>query len=135
MLSGRLVKISALILGLGSAAVTELRPSAAEDTSRAAGDRIMLHQCEKELGRHALEEFLRSGVVEGGTILAGSYKGYKLSNTLKQKDVASFLREHGVRDPITIRKVAPRIKFAVTGKIFRGVAVVGMVFGGVMVVH
>jgi hypothetical protein len=132
MFSGQALKISTVISCLSAAVILDLQTAAAQSVPQPAGDRI-LHQCEKELARDGLRELAKS-LLKGGTIAGGSYKAYKLSNTVEQKDVVQFLKEHGLRDwKKTIRTVAPRIKSIVTGKVFRGGSVVGMVVGGAMV--
>jgi len=132
MISARVLRTSALMSCLVAAAVLQLRPSAAQD----APHRVILQQCEKKLARDGLQELLASGGLAkggvGGSLAVGSYKAYKLSNTLQQKDVRAFLTEHGLRDPSTIRKFAPIIKTLVRGKYFRRSALMGIVVGGVV---
>jgi hypothetical protein len=93
-----------------------------------------LAACEKELGRKFFKFLLNSGVVKGGSVAALSYKGFKLSNSLEQKDVTRFLKEHGLSNPKTLRKIGRPVKSFVRGKPFRGGALAGVIVGGGLVV-
>jgi hypothetical protein len=132
MFSGQALKISTLISCLSAAVILDLQTAAAQRVPQPAGD-IILHKCEKELARDGLREFIASGLATGGTIAGVSYKAYKLSNTVKQKDVVQFLTKHGLPWN-TVRTLAPRIKSIVTGKVFRGGSLAGILVGGAMVV-
>lgn len=152
MFSGRAVKMGVLISCLSTAAVLSVQTSPAQNVPRPASDKT-LRQCEKELARDELQELVASGLVikdgtdtasgpvkggtntglvTGGAVTGVSYKAYKLSNTLQRKDVENFLMEHGLR---AIRTFAPRIKYLVRGKVFRGIALVGILIGGAMMSH
>jgi hypothetical protein len=93
-----------------------------------------LSACEKDIGHDVFSRLVQSGYVKGGTIAGLSYKGFKLSNSLEQKDVKAFLKLHSFTNPATIRTLAPRIKAFVRGKWFRGGTVAGIVAGGVQLI-
>lgn len=92
-----------------------------------------LAACEKELGRVFFKFLFGSGVLKGGSVAALNYKGFKLSNSLEQKDVTRFLKEHGLSNPKTIRNVSRPVTSFVRGKTFRRGSLAGVVVGGVMV--
>jgi hypothetical protein len=108
--------------------------SQGRDESGVASQSKTLAACEKELGRRFLKYLLDSGLVKGGSVAALSYKGFKLSNSLEQKDVTRFLKEHGLNNPKTLRKVGGPVTSFVRGNKVRGSAIAGMFVGGVMVV-
>jgi hypothetical protein len=123
-----LVSVAVLLL------MSEVANAGPAEPPRPASDKT-LRQCEKELARDGLQQLVASGLVkvEGGALTGGSYKAYKLSNTLQQKDVEKFLKEHGL--PKAIRTTfAPHIKSLVRGKVFRGGSLVGILVGGAMMI-
>jgi len=146
-----------IISCLSAAVILDFQMAAAQSVPQPAGD-IILHQCEKKLARDELKELLKGETIASdrslsratvrvdeiearlkelltGSGIAGvSYKAFKVSNVIHKMDVGQFLEEHSVRNPNTIRKWVPRIRFIVGSKGARVVALVGMLVGGVMMV-
>src|SRR5262245_37747857 len=104
-----------------------LSSALAED--KEAASQKSLSACEKEIGRDIFHIIVQSGYVKRGTITGLSYKSFKLSNSLDQKNIKLFLRDHGVVNPRTVRKITRPVTKFVHGKVFKGLSVVGMTVG------
>jgi len=91
-----------------------------------------LTACEKSIAHGFWLDLIKRGLVEG-TIAAGGYKAYKLSNSLEQKDVAKFLREHGMTNRRAIQKISRYSTRVVRSKPVRYGSLATMVIGGASV--
>ena len=118
--SMRLPPLNALRVCAAAAVILTFMASPASSQSNRSTQGEPVAACEKELARRLFTSLVNSDLAKGGTIVGTAYKGFKLSNSLKQNDVSRFLKIHGVTGPETIRRISSRVIYFVRrGKIFR----------------
>src|SRR5262249_18531420 len=131
--SMRLPPLNAVRVCAAAAVILTFVASPASSQSNQSTQGEPVAACQKELARSLVNSLIHSGYVEGGTIVGSAYKGFKLSNSLEQKDVSHFLTIHGFTDPETIRRISSRVTHFVRGKIFRRGMLSAMVIGAAVV--
>jgi hypothetical protein len=133
--SMRLPPLNAVRVCAAAAVILTFVASPASSQSNQSTQGEPVAACQKELARSLVNSLIHSGFVKGGTIVGSAYKGFKLSNSLEQKDVSHFLKIHGMTDPETIQRISSRvIHFVRRGKIFRRGMLSAMVIGAAVVV-